>query len=124
MDVTSGTKTVPGENVSQTESDNLVVLERLAANLFLRVNELERALPSCENADGETGSETQALLLARVSELESQVRSLTHENERLKYRIRHLVRSLEAVLSPRTQVTNTTIASAATPVNGNPAATE
>jgi hypothetical protein len=90
-------ETTLGEEETQDGQVDLASLERLAADIFLRVNELERTMLHGVRVDQTVSASLETSLLARIRELESQVEVLTRENERLNYRVKHLVRNLEAL---------------------------
>ncbi|KAK4531564.1 hypothetical protein CCYA_CCYA08G2421 [Cyanidiococcus yangmingshanensis] len=90
-------KTAAASSCTQDDHVDMDALERIAADVFLRVNELERTLWSDDRVDQAAAASTHAPLLARIQELEARNQKLSYENERLKYRVKHLVRNLEAL---------------------------
>ncbi|KAF6002793.1 hypothetical protein F1559_003642 [Cyanidiococcus yangmingshanensis] len=90
-------KTAAASSCTQDDHVDMDALERIAADVFLRVNELERTLRSDDRVDQAAAASTHAPLLARIQELEARNQKLSYENERLKYRVIHLVRNLEAL---------------------------
>ncbi|KAK4536597.1 hypothetical protein CDCA_CDCA09G2622 [Cyanidium caldarium] len=73
------------------------VLETLVAEMELRVQAFEEervGRKGVERAPSQTAG--QSHWQQRVQDLEQRVEQLLHENERLRYRVQHLVRSLGA----------------------------